>query len=121
PVDDVLFDEAPLNVGHVDAVAAVAGVELGEIVSAHDDVGVRRPGRAGRRAAGPPVDAPVELLEDDAAERTVLDDVVLDQHVVELRLHGGAGPRLDVEYDAAGSLGGVPSRLEGDSGGVVGG
>ena len=120
-VDDVLFDEAALHVGHVDGVAAVAGVELGDVVSADDDVGVRGPGRAGRRAAGPPVDAPVELLEDDAAERAVLDDVVLDQHVVELRLHRGAGARLDVEHDAAGALGGVPPGLKGDSRRVVGG
>lgn len=63
--------------------------------------------------------APVELLENDAAEGRILDGVALDEHVVEARLHDAAAARLHVEHDAARLLGRVPTGLKGDAGGVV--
>src|SRR5256885_11802017 len=49
----------------------ISGVELRQIIAAYDDVGVRRPVGVTRGRSGTPVDRAVELLEDDAAERTV--------------------------------------------------
>jgi hypothetical protein len=71
----------------------------------------------GLRRAHAPAVAAVELLEDDAAERRVLDDVVLDDDVVEPGL--GAVGRFDLDDDAAGALRRVPAGLELDPGRIV--